>query len=129
MVVRVCNSAYVVIELLQRLAHKKGCGVLSTIHQPSSAIFALFDRVVLMADGMITYGGPNTYLHTFFEEQQKAIPYRYNPADWVLHLMQTETNETLRSFRDSWRSLDAKLAFGKIVRSSDSSLIGTDLHI
>mmetsp|Transcript_5789 Transcript_5789/g.21073 ORF Transcript_5789/g.21073 Transcript_5789/m.21073 type:complete len:644 (-) Transcript_5789:986-2917(-) len=113
------TSAYVVIELLQRLAHKKGCGVLSTIHQPSSAIFELFDRVVLMADGMITYGGPNSYLHTFFETQGKAIPYRYNPADWVLHLMQTESAEKLKEIRDSWRSLGAELAFGRIGSADD----------
>jgi ABC-type multidrug transport system ATPase subunit len=44
-----------ICKLLQKLAHKSGKTIISTIHQPSSQAFAYFDRLLLMADGHIVY--------------------------------------------------------------------------
>lgn len=41
--------------VLQDLAHNHGKTIISTIHQPSSAAFFYFDRLLLMADGNIVY--------------------------------------------------------------------------
>lgn len=46
-----------ICQLLHNLAHNKGKTVISTIHSPSSAAFYFFDRLILMADGYITYQG------------------------------------------------------------------------
>lgn len=47
-------QAYSIIKLLKDLA-KKGRTIISTLHQPSSEAFALFDRLILMCDGYIVY--------------------------------------------------------------------------
>ena len=38
-----------------------------TIHQPSSEVFALFDRLVLLAEGRIAYQGSSSGALSFFE--------------------------------------------------------------
>lgn len=49
-------TALSIVSLLEKQA-KKGKTVISTIHQPSSEAFKLFDRLILMMDGHITYQG------------------------------------------------------------------------
>jgi ABC-type multidrug transport system ATPase subunit len=44
-------AAYSVIHKLAGLAKNDGCNVLTTIHQPSSEVFHLFDRVMLLGGG------------------------------------------------------------------------------
>ena len=46
-----------VVEMMQDLAHTYGRTVVSTIHQPSSEIFELFDRLILLAHGEVVYDG------------------------------------------------------------------------
>ena len=41
-------AAYTVVQALRDLA-KLGCTVISTIHQPSSEVFHLFERVMLLS--------------------------------------------------------------------------------
>ncbi len=47
-------TAVTIVQLLEKQA-RKGKTVISTIHQPSSESFKLFDRLILMMDGYITY--------------------------------------------------------------------------
>ena len=51
-------TAVTICRLLQKLAREQGKTIVSTIHQPSSQAFTLFDRLILMADGHIVYQGP-----------------------------------------------------------------------
>jgi ABC-type multidrug transport system ATPase subunit len=50
-------AAYNIINILKDLA-RLGCTVISTIHQPSSEVFHLFDRVLLLTSGRLLYDGP-----------------------------------------------------------------------
>ena len=56
-----------VIEILQGLA-KGGKSIICTIHQPSSQIFAMFDRVLLMAEGQVAFLGDIDRAYHFFTE-------------------------------------------------------------
>ena len=44
-----------VMEILGDLARKEGRTVVSTIHQPNTDIFEMFDRLMLLAKGKIIY--------------------------------------------------------------------------
>lgn len=48
------ETALHVIEILELLA-KNGRTVISTIHQPSSNIFMMFDKLILLVEGNIIY--------------------------------------------------------------------------
>jgi ABC-type multidrug transport system ATPase subunit len=50
-------SAYFVAQTLRNIAHD-GKTVISSIHQPSSEVFALFDDLFLLSGGQTIYFGP-----------------------------------------------------------------------
>jgi ABC-type multidrug transport system ATPase subunit len=47
-------KALSIVKILRDQA-KKGKTIIATIHQPSSEAFQIFDRLILMADGLIVY--------------------------------------------------------------------------
>lgn len=49
-------AAYFVVSTLKNLA-KEGCTVISSIHQPSSEVFVLFDNLTLLSNGHTIYFG------------------------------------------------------------------------
>jgi ABC-type multidrug transport system ATPase subunit len=77
-------SAFQVVKVLARLAHTRGRTVIFTIHQPRSDMFALFDDVLLLAQGSTLYSGPATHALHYFESMGKPCPEGYNIADHLL---------------------------------------------
>jgi len=72
-----------VVETLRKLA-SQGRTVICTIHQPSSQITNLFDKVLLMAEGRTAFLGDLTDANPFLEKCGFPCPVNYNPADhWV----------------------------------------------
>lgn len=81
------SSAYTVISLLRDLC-LDGRTVITTIHQPSSQIFALFDNIMVLAAGHVAYFGTADRLVSYFESVGFRFPtHSYNPADFVLELV------------------------------------------
>jgi ABC-type multidrug transport system ATPase subunit len=76
-------AAKQVIKLLMKVA-QGGNIVLFTIHQPSSEIFASFDRLILLHKGMLMYQGAIKDINADLQTHGFPIPQNYNPADWML---------------------------------------------
>eukprot|EP00037_Helgoeca_nana_P008263 m.73616 g.73616 ORF g.73616 m.73616 type:complete len:707 (+) comp18824_c0_seq2:1094-3214(+) len=114
-------AALGIIKLLRQLADE-GCTVLSTIHQPSSEIFDAFDKVIVMAKGRIMYGGSADVMLTHFSSIGHECPLHYNPADFVLYLMQTESPEALEKIRTSWEASPAFSERNEVRRPSRKSV-------
>ncbi|KAL8603575.1 hypothetical protein ACOMHN_022527 [Nucella lapillus] len=72
-----------IVQTLQSMAVKNRT-ILCTIHQPSSEIFALFDQVLLMAEGRVGYMGPSAKAMEFFGSQNYHCPNNFNPADFYV---------------------------------------------
>lgn len=75
-------TAYAVVRALQNLAHRHGRTIVSTIHQPSSEIFYLFDDLLVLAEGKIVYYGPVTGSVDYFARLGFPCPQYTNPADF-----------------------------------------------
>jgi len=69
-----------VMELMREMA-KQGRSVICTIHQPSSQIFAKFDRLLLMAEGEVAYLGDAKLAKNIFDRCDFPCPADYNPSD------------------------------------------------
>jgi ABC-type multidrug transport system ATPase subunit len=91
-------AAYAVIKNLGNLA-AHGCNVLCTIHQPSSEVFHLFSRVLTLHEGATLYFGPTAQLSARLGACGHACPNDYNPADFVMFLVQTESAEEVEKLR------------------------------
>ncbi|XP_014493690.2 ABC transporter G family member 15-like [Vigna radiata var. radiata] len=82
-------SAYFVAQTLRNLAHDAKT-VISSIHQPSSEVFALFDHLFLLSGGQTIYFGPAQKATQFFAKAGFPCPSRRNPADHFLHCINSD---------------------------------------
>lgn len=80
------TSALTVVKLLRSLADD-GHAILSTIHQPSSVMFGLFDNIILLSEGEVAYFGPTSAVARYFESIGFPFPPNHNPADYIMQLL------------------------------------------
>lgn len=84
-------SAEMVMMHLSMLAKTKNRTVVLTIHQPSSEIYRLFDKLLLLSYGEVAYFGPaGRDAVRFFAEAGKPCPEMFNPAD---HFIKTLSDD------------------------------------
>lgn len=111
-------AAYNVTLILKALA-KAGCAILCTIHQPSSEIFHLFQRTILISAGRIVYDGKNVEMTEYFTQVYgKKCPNNYNPADFVMFLMQLEPIDNFMNKKTKWdeaKVLQVRESFGSTI--------------
>ena len=94
-------SAYQLVSLLKTLAGNGRC-VLSTIHQPASETFALFDDVIFLAKGAMIYHGPVKNVREYFGKFGHKCPDNFNPADFVMNLIQTLPEDEMSKLVNAW---------------------------
>ncbi|KAK9503006.1 hypothetical protein O3M35_011671 [Rhynocoris fuscipes] len=85
------------LRILRSLAHQ-GRTIVCTIHQPSASLFKLFDNVYVMAAGLCVYQGATEEMVPFIKNAANlTCPTHYNPADYVIELMEEEENINILS--------------------------------
>jgi len=94
-------SAYFVMKGIRALA-ERGRTVITVIHQPSSEVFDLFDKLCLLSTGRLVYFGDAVRAIDLFRDAGLPCPERVNPADHFLHctnrdfdLIETEVFESV----------------------------------
>ena len=75
-----------VISALKTIA-SEGRTVLTTIHQPSSKVYQMFDRILLMSEGRTAFIGPKNEAISFFKSLGYPCPLNYNPADHFVYTL------------------------------------------
>ena len=98
------HSSLQIMDLIRMISRKKCCTIITTIHQPSSQVFKLFDGLLLLSKGNISssicmhpcdihkiaflgelcYFGPASEAAAFFESHGHPVPPFVNPADHFL---------------------------------------------
>ncbi|PSC72150.1 ABC transporter G family member 11-like [Micractinium conductrix] len=86
-------AAYYVMAAVRRLAEHCRT-IISVIHQPSSEVFALFDKLCLLSDGYVVYFGAANRAIDFFAEAGLAVPTNRNPADHFLHVINPDFTDS-----------------------------------
>jgi ABC-type multidrug transport system ATPase subunit len=61
-----------VVTVLRDMA-RKGKTIVCTIHQPSSQVYAMFDRILFMAEGRVAYLGDADKAVHFFNEYEDLL--------------------------------------------------------
>ena len=61
--------------------------MISTIHQPSSKAFKIFDRLIFMMDGYIAYQGLAKESTAHFAKLGMICPTTSNPADYFMRVL------------------------------------------
>lgn len=74
---------------LRHLA-RNGRTIVTTIHQPRSSIFHLFDMLYLIADGRTVYFGPAANVAGYFAKLGFTTPEHFNVADFVIDVLSVD---------------------------------------
>ncbi|KAL6202752.1 hypothetical protein ACLB2K_026457 [Fragaria x ananassa] len=82
-------AAFFVVQILRYIA-QDGRTVISSIHQPSSEVFALFDDLVLLSGGQTVYSGQANKAVEFFAKAGIPCPSRRNPSDHFLRCINSD---------------------------------------
>ena len=85
-------SALSLLECLKDLA-KDGHTIICTIHQPSSEIFDMFDKLILLAKGKCVYAGKSNASIEHFSNLGYPCPTYSNPSDHFMKILQTRTEQ------------------------------------
>ncbi|KAL7063537.1 hypothetical protein AAHC03_0991 [Spirometra sp. Aus1] len=84
------HTAMVVMQVLKRLA-LEGRTIITSIHQPKSSIYKLFDSLTLLANGRIVYhGAAGDSPVSYFRRLGYKVSDHENPADFFIDLLHTE---------------------------------------
>jgi ABC-type multidrug transport system ATPase subunit/ABC-type multidrug transport system permease subunit len=72
-----------------------GRTICASIHQPRSAIYCLFDKLIILSEGQVMYQGPggNEIIH-FFSRLGFHMPANYNPSDFVLDVVAVDVGKS-----------------------------------
>ena len=100
-------TALELIRVVKKISDS-GKTVICVIHQPSSEIVEIFDDVVFMVKGKIVYHGPTTEVVDHFSKQGYNCPADYNPADYVMYILQTISMDEINKLESSWRIYEEK---------------------
>jgi len=109
-------SAFGVMGRLRAMA-KAGHALAITIHQPSSELWSLFDKFLLLSAGRTVYYGKAEDTVQYFDSLGHPCPSTYNPADFVLALVNQD-------FPDKYdASLADKYAGSKECQATSAAVI------
>ncbi|KAK9886098.1 hypothetical protein WA026_014887 [Henosepilachna vigintioctopunctata] len=75
-----------VVQMLKAMA-QTGRTVICTLHQPSSELFQMFDKIGLMAEGRTAFLGTPQQADEFFTKLQAPCPINFNPADYYIQIL------------------------------------------
>ncbi|XP_057955499.1 ABC transporter G family member 12-like isoform X2 [Malania oleifera] len=111
-------SAFFVVQTLRNIA-RDGRTVVSSIHQPSSEVFALFDDLFLLAGGETVYFGDAKMAVQFFTKAGFPCPSRRNPSDHFLRCVNSDFDVVTNTLLGSQRMHDIdKTTDGLISRTT-----------
>jgi energy-coupling factor transporter ATP-binding protein EcfA2 len=123
------RGALVVMRAMKRIA-ESGRTVCATIHQPSSAVFEMFDDLLLLKKGgnavfFGELGAGSCQLVEYFESRgAKPIEYGENPASWMLRAYASEntTNSTI-DYAELYKSSEQ---YTKLLQQIESIIANRD---
>jgi ABC-type multidrug transport system ATPase subunit len=87
------TSCLSLLRLLHTLADGEGKTVITSIHQPSSAVFRSFDRLLMLSEGTVVYFGTPVDSLDYLRAQDLACPDGYNAADHWTDLLVLSTDD------------------------------------
>lgn len=104
------TSAFQLMRTLKKLA-TKGRNIITTIHQPRSEIWDLFDNLIILTKGSPVFSGPAKNCVPFFEGLGFKLPPFVNPAEYVIDIaaidnrtpeLEQETTERVSQLKQAW---------------------------
>lgn len=86
-------AAASIMGFLKELAKASNIAICCTIHQPSSAVFNGFDRIMLLSKGRVAYLGPAHKTESYFANIGYPVPHGDSIAEHMLNVVNAEFSD------------------------------------
>ncbi|CAG7906219.1 unnamed protein product [Brassica rapa] len=108
------SNAFMVVQVLKRIA-QSGSIVVMSIHQPSTRIIDLLDRLIILSRGKNVFSGSPASLPNFFSNLGHTIPEKENITEFALDVVRklegsTEGTRELVEFNEKWQQSNLGLS-------------------
>ena len=112
------TSAVALMRILESLAREEGKTIITSIHQPSSAVFFGFDKLILLADGNVVYFGTPQGSLEHVKHLGLECPSGYNAADHHMDLLVVDSaiDEEFDGQEDTFTENDSRQNGNGLVR-------------
>ncbi|GAX20870.1 ATP-binding cassette, subfamily G (WHITE), member 1 [Fistulifera solaris] len=124
------SSAVSLLQLLQSLSREANRTIVTSIHQPSSAVFRSFDRLLMMSDGKVVYFGSPVESLDYLSRLDLACPPGYNAADHWMDLLvaPVDGSEDLVKYKlqDAWDAEALALEMDAAFVDGDDASVSTE---
>ncbi|KAK2021213.1 ABC transporter [Colletotrichum zoysiae] len=110
------TSAFQLVRTLKTLA-TKGRTIITTIHQPRSEIWDLFDNLIILTKGSPVYSGSAAECLPWFDRMGFKLPPFVNPAEFLIDIaaidnrtpeLEAETTVRVNRLKSAWVSESEK---------------------
>ncbi len=98
------------MQLLKQFS-KKGNTVITSIHQPRTSSFELFDEVTLLSEGRLIYTGDRSELLGYLASRGYPCPNHINPAEFCIDLVSIDYSSSEAEAESRKRILSLAEAF------------------
>lgn len=120
-----------VVRYLRAVAKRDNLVIVASIHQPSTAAFNLFDKLLLLGAGRTHFFGPLGAVEAYYESVGKALPLHVNPAEFLIDQVSVDfaggeekggeegaaaAKERLETMRQAWQASPLAEQLGSIVK-------------
>ncbi|KAM3141213.1 hypothetical protein pb186bvf_006598 [Paramecium bursaria] len=119
-------TAFYIINELQFLAKLQQRTIIFTIHQPSTDIFQMFDRIILLVQGKLIYQGPRQNIIQYFSSIGFQCPGSSNPMDYFLSIMHSDNETNQKNFGTYFSQYDKLI--GPIVEEEIKNMNKSDIN-
>ncbi|KAK3702242.1 hypothetical protein QZH41_016770, partial [Actinostola sp. cb2023] len=119
------SNALNLIKTLKKFAACEKKTIVMSIHQPSSQIFHLFDKLLLLCNGKIAFYGKSSRALDFFSSIGLICERHFNPADYILEKV-TAGKDIEDFIVESWSSSATRHKELKSTKTNDNATTNSD---
>ncbi|KAL6348110.1 hypothetical protein AAG906_039265 [Vitis piasezkii] len=130
-------ASYYVMSRITGLDRQHGRTIITSIHQPSCEVFALFDNLCLLSSGRTVYFGPAHAADEFFSSNGFPCPTHQNPSDHFLKSINKDFEEKskeeaidilTKAYKSSGNFQQVQSQVAKIYKSTFSEVNDCDMN-
>ncbi|KAI3792886.1 hypothetical protein L2E82_06777 [Cichorium intybus] len=115
------TTAHRILTTVKRLA-SGGRTVVTTIHQPSSRIYHMFDKVILLSEGSQIYYGPASTALEYFSSIGFSTSVTVNPADLLLDLANGIAPDSMHDYEQGENAEEQKTIRQQLITCYETRL-------
>ncbi|KND92179.1 ABC transporter G family member 15 [Tolypocladium ophioglossoides CBS 100239] len=113
-------ASWEVVNYLRDVARRNNLLVVCSIHQPSSATFNLFDKLLLLSGGRTHFFGPVDGVLSHYESIGMPFPNHVNPAEYLLELANIDFAQDKALAARRLQALQQSWEVSKLARANQS---------